>query len=377
MAAINGQEQVKRTFLEPGEKDIERIVSTLFSEAIQKRASDIHILPMRNRVAVKYRIDGILHDIVNLAPEIKEGLIIRIKVMSNLIVYKKDIPQDGSIVLPGRNIELRVTIFPTACGEKAVIRILNSDAFPFKLDNLGFSPDIEKGYRKLVSKTHGVILLTGPANSGKTTTIYSTIQEKLRQDANCSISSLEDPVEFRFDNISQTHVKTSSGLTYAKALKSLLRQDPDVIIVGEIRDAETAKMVMEAGLTGHMVISTIHSGTAASVFVRLLEMDIEPFLMASAVSGVLAQRLLRKTCENCGGKGCETCSRTGYDGRTVIGELVVVDDILREALMGKPSLTQLKEVFTLNRVKTLLDDGTEKVKRGITSPDELEKAIQV
>jgi len=380
---------------------IESVVDLLISQAVVRQASDIHFEPHINEVSVKYRIDGMMYPIADLPVSLKEGLLMRIKVLSHLIVYRRDIPQDGSIHISGQPIELRVTTFPTIYGEKAVIRILDSRNIRFKLEQLGFSQDISNTLENLILKPQGVLLLTGPANSGKTTTLYACIQKILEKRPLCNIITLEDPVEYTFGNISQTHVNSNASFTYADALRSILRQDPEVILVGEIRDEETARMVMEAGLTGHLVLTTIHSGSAVSVFVRLLEMNIEPFLLSSAISGVINQRLVRKVCQSCAveylpshdilsrlklsdnswvfkkGKGCNNCLYQGYSGRTVISEMVLMDDRLRQFILKKPSISQLKNLLQELNNRTLVDDGLEKVKQGITTPEEIDRVILV
>jgi type II secretory ATPase GspE/PulE/Tfp pilus assembly ATPase PilB-like protein len=394
-------EKTKEILLADRKTCIEEILNLLISQAVMRKASDIHIDPGEHGISIKYRIDGMLCPVMNLPAFIMDGIIVRIKVLSRLVVYKRDIPQDGSIRISGKPLELRVTTFPTIYGEKAVIRIFDSSALRFQLEELGFCPEIERAFTQLILKPGGVILLTGPANSGKTTTLYASIQKILELRSACNIITLEDPVEYTFGNINQTQINPGSNLTYSGALRSIMRQDPEVILVGEIRDAETARIVMESGLTGHLILTTIHAGSASSVFVRLLEMFIEPFLLASAVSAVLNQRLVRKICPFCAeeyhpagetiqkfnistetttfvrGKGCDNCLYQGYSGRTVVAELVVMDDLLKEFVMKKPSISQLKEFLKERQNRTLLDDGLEKVKQGITTIEEIERVISL
>lgn len=386
-------ERLKEKYLENKEDCIEKIVDLIIKQGIIKKASDIHILPYRKKVIVKYRIDGVLYPVLEIPSELHEGIIVKIKVMSDLPVYKKDIPQDGNIVVENENIEIRATFFPTCWGEKVVMRILDYGSFGFNLEKLGFSENILRNYKEIIKKSSGVILLTGPANSGKTTTIYSTLQEKLKENPDLNIITLEDPIEFKFENITQTQI--DRNITYSKGLRSILRQDPDIIVVGEIRDSETAKVVMEAGLTGHLVFATIHAGTVADVLIRLIKMEIEPFLLSSAISGILAQRLVRKICENCKekcdeekelmgkfgisvsykGKGCELCGWSGYRGRTVIGELIIPDNLIKNAILNKVPISKILNIFKEKKIKTLFEDGIEKVKKGITTLEEIKKVI--
>lgn len=392
-------EQRVQDLLATGRDPVEHILDLLISQAILRKASDIHFEPHRNAFAVKYRIDGALLPVIELPPSLQEGCLIRMKVLSSLIVYKRDIPQDGNFKLPDAQVELRVTTFPTVFGEKAVIRIFDSKQLKFAVEQLGFNPATMTLFEQTILRPQGVVLLTGPANSGKTTTIYAAIQKILERKPGCSVLTLEDPVEYEFGNISQTQIQPNSELTYPAALRSILRQDPEVMLVGEIRDSETAKITMEAGLTGHLVLTTLHAGTAASVFVRLFEMGIEPFLLSSAISCVMNQRLVRKICPGCKtryypekkildafgingdagafyhGTGCPLCVNQGYAGRTVLTELVVMDDTLREFLLGKPSLSQIRTFLGKKNVRTLCDDGMEKAQAGITTLDEIERTV--
>ena len=399
--SMNELENAKEILLRDTKDGIKKLLELLIYQAILRKASDVHLTPHRNFLSVRYRIDGMFCPVLELPLTLTEGILIRIKVLANLTVYKRDIPQDGNIKLPDREIELRVTTFPTTHGEKAVIRILDSTKLQFTIDELGFSPEIRKRFENLISKSQGVILLTGPANSGKTTTIYASIQRILEmRKSGCNIITLEDPVEFDFGNISQTHISPFTGFTYARALSSILRQDPEVIMVGEIRDRETAKIVMEAGLTGHLILTTIHSGTSATAFIRLLEMGIEPFLLSSSISGIMAQRLVRRICLHCReeyepakeliqqfgingkdtflrGKGCNSCLGQGYSGRTAINEFLPVNNQLREMLLRKPTLSQLQIFMGENNIKTLLEDGLEKVRNGVTTLEELQRGLLV
>ncbi|NOX96995.1 MAG: type II/IV secretion system protein [Nitrospirae bacterium] len=385
------------------ETQISDLVAFLFQQAVEQRASDIYLEPLDAVISIRYRIDGMLHDVAELPLELQEKLVSRIKVLANLIVYRRDIPQDGHITRGFREdgVDLRVTTFPTIHGEKVLIRIFNSSQVLFNLGELGFSPDTEEELRKLIFRPQGTILLTGPSSSGKTTTIYAALKEIAREKRDiANIVTIEDPVEYNLKTISQTQVNLSAGLTFARSLRSILRQDPEVIMLGEIRDVETAAIAIQAGLTGHLVISTIHSGTATGVFARLIAMEIEPFLIASSLSGVLAQRLVRVICPKCKesyqpsraligalglkkissptffkGRGCPECSRTGYRGRIAITELLTVNEKFREAILGKSSTTALDKVAEEIGMRSLREDGLRKVEQGITTLEELQRVI--
>jgi len=389
-----------KKIMESGEDNIEKLVDLVFSQAILRRASDIHLEPQKDIVSVRYRIDGMLYSVMELPSSLKENLVIRIKVLSNLSVYKRNIPQDGRIEFHIEGIDLRVTTFPTIHGEKVIIRIFDSRKLRFKIEDLGFSAFVQKEFQTLISRPQGLILLTGPANSGKTTTLYAALEKIAETKSHSSsIVTVEDPIEYDFGTISQTQLGPSSGLSYSRALRSLMRQDPEVIMVGEIRDKETAEIVTQVGLTGHLVLSTIHSGTALSVFIRLIEMGIEPFLLASSISGVMAQRLVRVICPHCKetyspspeflekfgikkqglefihGKGCNKCLFQGYSGRTAIAELLVVNERFRQILLQKPTLSQLESLSREMKMPTLLEDGINKVKEGITTLEELKRVV--
>ncbi|MDQ1256992.1 MAG: Type secretion system protein [Candidatus Hydrogenedentes bacterium] len=385
-----------------GDDDAIRVVDAVLQQAVLHRASDVHIEPWRDGLAVRFRIDGILHDVARLPGTAQDKVIGRLKVLSRLVVYKKDLPQDGRIDADrsacGR--AMRVSTYPTVDGEKAVIRLLDASQDLLGLDALGFHGETVDALRAFVLRPHGTLLLTGPASSGKTTTIYALLREILTARPNAAhIVTIEDPVEYRLDRVAQTQVNPHAGFTFEAAMRSVLRQDPDVMMVGEIRDAETARTAIQAGLTGHLVISTIHSGTAAGVFARLLDMGVEPFLIASAVSAVLAQRLVRRICDACAvddapdpalldafgltadetgfrrGTGCAACQGIGYQGRTAIGELLTVNDALADCILGRPRTRVLEEMAQAQAMRTLARDGIEKVKAGQTTLDELQRVL--
>lgn len=378
------------------------IVDMILRQAVYRGASDIHFDPWEDCLAVRFRIDGILHNVAAIPKQSQEMVTARLKILARIVVYQKDLPQDGRIdppAAPGGQA-MRVSTFPTVHGEKTVVRILGSAKQSLRLDELGFQAGVVAGLRELIGRPQGTLLLTGPSSSGKTTTIYALLQELTpRGDSVRHIVTVEDPVECRLVKIAQTEIKPHAGFTFQTALRSVLRQDPEVIMVGEIRDAETAQMAIQAGLTGHLVISTIHSGTAAGVFTRLLDMGIEPFLIASSLTGVLAQRLVRRNCPHCvkpyqpeaavldrfsikdegtqfmRGAGCDACQGIGYRGRTAIGELLFMSEELAELVLGRPRTRILHEAAVRNRMVTLAEDATQRVREGVTSLDELKRVL--
>lgn len=377
-------------------------VDILLRQAILHGASDVHFEPWSDRLAVRFRIDGILHDAAVVAREHRDRITARIKILARLVVYQNDLPQDGRIEPPKGSSDpaMRVSTFPTVNGEKTVVRVLGATRQPLPLDTLGFGPETVAALRELVTRPQGTLLLTGPSSSGKTTTIYALLRELLdRPGPVPHIVAIEDPVEYRVDGISQTEVRPHAGFTFAAALRAVLRQDPEVIVIGEIRDAETAKLAIQAGLTGHRVISTIHSGTAAGVFTRLIDMDIEPFLVASSVAGVLAQRLVRKNCPVClvpytpeadlrlrfgigeghppflRGDGCDACQGIGYRGRTAIGELLRMSEALAEQVLQRRRTRILHETAVEEGMVPLADDGLRKARAGETTLEELRRVL--
>jgi type II secretory ATPase GspE/PulE/Tfp pilus assembly ATPase PilB-like protein len=385
------------------ESSVADAVDLILSQAAYHGVSDVHFEPWSEDVSLRFRIDGILQQIVLIPREHFGKIIARIKVLADLVVYRKDIPQDGRIdrekTSCGR--PMRVSTVPTIKGEKIVIRLLGETQDLYHLDTLGFQKPVVARLRELITRSQGTLLLTGPSSSGKTTTIYSLLREMMTLQQNTiNIVTIEDPVEYSMDRISQIQVNPHVDFTFANALRSILRQDPEVIMVGEIRDEETARMAIQAGLTGHFVISTIHSGTAAGVFIRLLDMGIEPFLVASSVSGVLAQRLVRLNCTHCGvsykpdpilqkyfnvapkqrflkGKGCEACEGIGYRGRASIGELLLVDGEIADFVLKRPTTAQLHELAVRKGMETLTDDGLKKATKGITTLEELMRVLPV
>ncbi|MCX7919300.1 MAG: GspE/PulE family protein [bacterium] len=381
-----------------------QLVDELIAQAYAWRASDIHLEPHQNGYRILYRRDGVLHQVNQTNLDIGIKLVARIKVLAQLPVYLRDTPFDGRLVWKNDgnpHHDLRVSIIPTIHGEKAVIRLFDFAQHQLHLAELGFSVQTLKQLEQLFTQPRGTILLTGPAGSGKTTTIYSALRYIHKQNQQMkNILTIEDPVECDLGFAAQTQVKPKLGLTFAEGLRSVLRQDPEVIVVGEIRDFETAQIAISAGLTGHLVISTVHSGRATEVYIRLLEMGIEPYLLASSVSGILAQRLVRKICEQCKeeyrsqlvndipafncltsmklyhGKGCDACANTGYFGRTAISELLIPNESIRQLLLSKTTTQELEQTARNNGMQNILDDGIEKVKQGITTLEELVRVIE-
>ena len=376
-----------------------RLMNQIITEAIISRASDIHIEPQKRSVRVRYRIDGVLNDAMSLPKNIQPGLVSRVKIMANLDIAERRRPQDGRINIKfrGREIDLRISILPAIFGEKVVMRILDKERSLIPLERLGFSEDSLTIFKSLITQPYGMILITGPTGSGKSTTLYAVL--RILNSPKVNILTAEDPVEYQLDGITQLQVNPKIGLTFANALRSFLRQDPDIILVGEIRDRETAQIAMEAALTGHLVFSTLHTNDSFSAPTRLIDMGIEPYLIASALIGVTAQRLVRKICNNCKteikpsrymleqlgiedenitfykGEGCPICNNTGYKGRIAVQEILKIDDNIREMILKRSSSTEIKEYAVKNGTKTLLQDALDKARKGITSLEEVLRVI--
>lgn len=378
---------------------IVRFVNLLISQGIQDHASDIHIEPQEHDLRVRYRIDGVLHEMQRAPKAIQNGVISRLKIMSDINIAERRKPQDGrmSISHGGRKIDLRVATLPTVWGEKVVMRILDNSNTTLSLHDLNLLEHNFETFRQSYSKPFGMILVTGPTGSGKSTTLYTTLNTVARPEIN--VITVEDPVEYRMPGINQVQVNPKAGLTFANALRSILRSDPDVVLVGEIRDQETAKIAIEASLTGHLVLSTLHTNNAPSAITRLIEMEVEPFLVGSALDCVVAQRLARRLCERCKQQythdpveltamrfiespddppvamfrpvGCNQCSNTGYRGRIAVHEVMTVtEDIERLAVERAPS-TEIERVAIAQGMRTLRQDGFAKVQLGLTSIEEV------
>lgn len=356
--------------------NVVELIDDLFVQAEKYKASDIHFEPGSENMTVKLRLDGVLQNIEQLPAAVSENIITRLKVMASLLTYRNDIPQEGCIENEGQvagAIEKRISTFPTIYGQRAVVRLFYCDNGLDRLDELGLPASIENSLKRIVARDQGVLLLSGPAGSGKTTTLAALLRYIKETLPGKSIVSLEDPVERRIDGITQVQITENSELTFPRALRSLLRQDPQVLMVGEIRDSETARIVIEAGLSGHFLMSTMHSGSPAGALLRLLEMGIEPYQVTSAVGAVLNQRLIRKYCPECRRKtdsgyepvGCSSCLNTGFKGRTLAAELVEMDSDLRKAVLNHSDLEQISSVVSQHGHVTLDQQILKMVREGI------------
>ncbi len=383
--------------------EIGALVNYLLIDAIKAGASDIHIEPWESTLVVRIRLNGVLTELVHLPLDLMDKISGRLKVMANLISYQNDLPQEGHAPANPElgGVELRISVFPTVRGEKIVIRIFDPSNRSFDLGGLGFEEETLQTLVKLLARPSGLLLLTGPTGSGKTTAIYAALYHLVqRSGPTISISTVEDPVEFNLPMVSQAQIRLVKEFTYPVALRSLMRQDPQVIMIGEIRDPETAAIAVQAGLTGHLVITTIHSGSTAGVFARLINMNIEPFLLSSSVIGVLGLRLIRKNCTFCAqpyqpepgllklvppedlenatlrkGVGCRECLDTGFSGRTAVTEMLVVDEVLRDAILQKLPTRTLQQVATQQGMQTLWQMGLRRVVNGQTPLEEILRVV--
>ncbi len=383
------------------EAPIIKLVNLLITRALESRASDIHIEPFEDSLKIRYRIDGVLHPVETAPKKLLPAIISRVKIMAKLNIAERRLPQDGRIrIKVGRKeIDLRVSTIPVLYGESVVMRILDKEGIDIHLGHLGFSEDTLSQFHKLISKPNGIILVTGPTGSGKTTTLYGTLDEINSPDR--KIITVEDPVEYQLKGVNQIQVKPGIGLNFANTLRHIVRQDPDVIMIGEIRDLETAEIAVQSALTGHLVFSTLHTNDAPSAVTRLLDLGVERFLLSSTIRGIMAQRLVRVICPNCRerdvsavnreelaifgldgdvelyrGRGCEACTFTGYYGRKGIFELLVVDDDIRKLILRNPDANELRQTARKLGMKTLLEDGAEKVRRGMTTLHEVFRVTQ-
>ena len=348
-----------------------RMLNALLTQAARDGASDIHIEPYERHSSVRFRVDGSLREVVQPNRALHAALISRLKIMADLDIAERRLPQDGRISLRigTRAVDVRVSTLPSAHGERAVLRLLDKSEGRLSLEALGMQGDVLKRFEHLVTQPHGIVLVTGPTGSGKTTTLYAAMG---RLDAGHSnIMTVEDPIEYEFPGVGQTQVNAKIELTFAKALRAILRQDPDIIIIGEIRDFETAQIAIQASLTGHLVLATIHTNDAASAVTRLTDMGVEPFLLSSSLLGVLAQRLVRKLCTSCGGAGCPSCGQTGYQGRSGVFELLVTDDSIRAQIHSRASEADIRAAALAAGMVLMRDDGERLVQLGLTSREEL------
>jgi len=383
-----------------------RFTTTMIAEAINRGASDIHVDPRENEVLIRYRIDGVCQEIKRVPKNVHQGIVSRIKIISDLNIAERRVPQDGHFGMnqAGKSIDFRVAILPTVYGEKVVMRILDKSSILLRLEDLGFLPEALEKYRQAFVLPHGALLVTGPTGSGKSTSLYATLNVLNTEEKN--ITTVEDPVEYRLGGINQVQVNPKAGLTFANALRNILRTSPDILMVGEIRDRETAKIAIEAALTGHLVLSTLHTNDAPSALPRLIEMGVESFLVSSAINCVLAQRLVRKLCSNCkvpyepdlnvlkalrfpftegedlilykaNENGCAKCSNTGYKGRVGLYEVMPMSDEIQRLTVKEASATIIMNQAIEEGLLTMRDDGFIKVKMGLTSIEEVMRVVAV
>jgi general secretion pathway protein E len=381
-----------------GQAPVVELVNLVLLDAVKGGASDVHLQPYRESLIVRYRIDGVLFDAHHLPKAIQDEVISRVKVMGKMDIAEKRLPQDGraTVTVGERIIDLRIASLPGSYGERVVLRLLDKSTQVYSLSEVGMDEPTRNRFRELIAMEHGLILLTGPTGSGKTTTLYAALQEINTSDRN--VLTLEDPIEYDIEGISQTQINVKKGLTFAAGLRNVLRQDPDIIMVGEIRDHETAVMAIQSALTGHLVFSTLHTNDAASAVTRLLDLGIEPYLVSSSLLAVLAQRLVRKVCASCGaerkwtreeqlelgvrlddseercfraGAGCPACRNTGYKGRIAICELLIADESIRKQIQSRANATEIRDAAIAVGMRLLRDDGIDKVLAGLTTPSEV------
>jgi len=403
MGSVEDEDDLGRLKEVVEEAPIVKYVNLLITQAIQDRASDIHIEPGETELRVRYRIDGVLHDVMRSPRSIQSGVISRLKIMADIDISERRVPQDGrlSVSALGQKVDLRVATLPTVWGEKVVMRILDNSTARLALSDLGFTAENFTRYSASFTKPYGMILVTGPTGSGKSTTLYATLNLIARPEIN--VITVEDPVEYRLAGINQVQVNAKAGLTFAAALRSILRCDPDVVLVGEIRDHETAQIAVEAALTGHLVLSTLHTNDAPSALTRLTEMGIEPFLVGSALDCVLAQRLARRLCTRCRepyeptpeellaasypwipgqdvptlhrAAGCPACARTGYKGRLALHEVMAVTEHIERLTVTRAPSSDIAEAATRDGMRRLREDGMRKVRDGVTSIEEILRVV--
>jgi len=400
---LSAVEQTGDLLDDTSDAPIIKLVNLILSQAVKARASDIHIEPYQNRLRIRYRLDGILYDMLTPPKHIQSTLISRIKIMAGMNIAEKRLPQDGRIEIKigDRDVDIRASTIPIAFGERVVLRLLDKRNVLLGLSDIGMPEDGLRHFHELIKSSHGIILVTGPTGSGKTTTLYSALSTINNPDIN--IITIEDPIEYQIDGIGQIQVNPKINLTFANGLRSIVRQDPDVILVGEIRDLETAEIAIQSALTGHLVFSTLHTNDSASAVTRLIDMGIEPFLVTSSVIGILAQRLVRQVCDECResyapdeeslnnigitaemrsgreiyrGTGCEACLNTGYQGRTGIFELMIMDDTIRNLILKTSDSNTIKREAVNQGMVTLRQDGVMKVLNGTTTAEEVLRVTQ-
>ncbi len=386
-----------------GQAPIVKTVNLILQEAVIQRASDIHLEPRSNYLEIRYRIDGALRHIRNLPKQLQAAIISRIKIMAEMDIAEKRKPQDGRIALKihNRNVDLRISSLPIQYGERVVIRVLDKSSQKFSIDQIGFNAEQQKTFESFIAKPYGIILVTGPTGSGKTTTLYSALNHLKSVETN--VMTCEDPIEYELEGINQSAVNVRAGLTFAAQLRAILRQDPDIILVGEIRDHETAEIAFQAAMTGHLVLSTLHCNDAPSAITRLIDMEVEPFLIGSSVNGVVAQRLVRNLCPRCKEEyepspedldfiksienidkvklyrqvGCQHCNKLGFQGRSPIFELMPVTEQIRRLVVSRPSSDEVRELALKAGMKTMKQHAIEKLLEGVTTIEEVKKKVFV
>lgn len=390
------EEEIEETGIQDEDSPVVRLVNQMIANAVMQRASDIHLDPQETELTVRYRVDGVLQHERSLPKHMQNVIIARIKIMGNLNITESRIPQDGrfKINVDFKPIDVRLSTLPSVYGEKVVMRILDLSNALGDLDKLGFSQENIACFKEMIEKPNGIVLLTGPTGSGKSSTLYAALNRLNREEVN--IITIEDPVEYQLAGVNQVQVNEDVGLTFASGLRSILRQDPDIVMIGEIRDTETAQIAIRASLTGHLVLSTLHTNSAVAAVTRLIDMGIEPFLISSSLTGVVAQRLVRRVCRDCEeevpvtsrekelfrargyeveyvkrGRGCSSCHMTGYRGRLAIHEVLTIDDTLRKYIMEASSATRMREYVQKNGMKFLIDDGLDKARQGLTTIEEV------
>lgn len=390
------EEEIEESGITDDDSPIVRMVNQIITNAVAQRASDIHFDPQETEVAVRYRVDGILKTERSLPKYMQNTLTARIKIMGNLDITENRIPQDGRIKMHVnfRPIDIRLSTLPSVYGEKIVMRILDISSSLGQLDKVGFSEENLGTFKSMIEKPNGIVLVTGPTGSGKSSTLYAALNHLNREEVN--IITIEDPVEYQLQGVNQVQVKEEVGMTFASGLRSILRQDPDIIMIGEIRDQETAEIAIRASLTGHLVLSTLHTNSATAALTRLIDMGIEPFLISSSLTGVIGQRLVRRVCRDCArkeeptsreieifrnagleietiqrGAGCSSCGMTGYRGRLAIHEVLPIDDHIKDLIMEKSSFVEIQNYVKEKKMKFLLDDGLAKATQGLTTTEEV------
>jgi len=350
------------------------LINDLVEKAVSLNASDVHIEPGSMNLRVRYRVDGILQNGILVSRSMHQQIISRIKIMADLDISEQRVPQDGRafIKVSGKEFDLRISVIPTIFGEKAVLRLLERNRPSLPLESLGFQPEDLDHFKKSITRPQGMIVVCGPTGCGKTTTLYSSLEKINRDDIN--IMTIEDPVEYQLGGINQMQVNNKTGLTFAKGLRGMLRQDPDVIMVGEIRDTETAGVALQAAMTGHLVLSTLHTNDAASAVTRLIDMGIEPYLISDTLICVISQRLLRKICTVCGAKGCRSCGGTGYKGRIGVFEMMRASPQVRDCIAKRPDI---KAITKASGHRSMMDGAKVLLDQGMTTPEEINRTVNI